>query len=77
MSGTTTSSVRAMLRGLGDLCWWLGWAAVAGGLLLLLVGREPSPGSEWPVAAIVGPLLVALGILGVLLGGILRLVFRR
>jgi hypothetical protein len=71
------TSPRMVLRLLGDLCWWLGWAGVAAGLLLLLVGREPSPGSEWPVAAIVGPFLIALGVLGVLLGGILRLVFRR
>ena len=69
-------SLRSLIRGLGTLLWYLGWAGLATGVLLLLVLREPSPGSEWDVSALVGPPLAILGALALLLGGALRYLAR-
>lgn len=52
----------------------LSWLVLLVGLVLWVVGRVsgPSPGSEWPVLEIVGPLFAGLGLVGVLLDGIAR-----
>ena len=70
------ASARAALRSMGGAVWYLGWAGLVLGVLLLLVGRKPSPGSEWNAGAAGGLLLVPLGVLGVLLGGVIRRAFR-
>ena len=69
------ASARAVLRMVGNVVWYLAWGAVALGVLLLLNGREPSPGSEWHVDAWAGLLLVPLGVFGLVLGGVLRWAF--
>ena len=70
------ASSRAALRLVGAVVWYLGWATLALGAIGLLIGRQPSPGSEWNAAAAGGLLLLPLGLLGVLLGGVMRWSFR-
>ena len=70
------ASTRAALRLVANAVWYLGWATLALGSVGLLLGRQPSPGSEWNAAAAGGVLLVPLGALGVLLGGVLRWALR-
>ena len=70
------ASARTALRLVADAVWYLGWVALALGAVGLLIGRQPSPGSEWNAAAAGGLLLVPLGVLGALLGGVLRWAFR-
>ena len=52
----------------------IGWIILLAGLLMTLAGQVsgPSPGSEWPVFEIVGPLLAGVGALIVLLAAVLR-----
>jgi hypothetical protein len=71
------ASARAALRFVGDAVWYLAWASLALGALLLLVGRKPSPGSEWNAGAAGALLLIPLGVIGLVLGGLMRWAFRR
>ncbi len=70
------ASARAALRWVGNAMWYLSWASLALGVLLLIVDRGPSPGSEWNASAAGNFMLIMLGALGLVVGGMLRRVFR-
>jgi hypothetical protein len=71
------ASARSALRLVADAVWYLAWTSLALGALLLLLGRKPSPGSEWNAAAAGALLLIPIGVIGLVLGGLLRRTFRR